>query len=75
MLWHAFITFRFSLITPIKSWFWLGPDTIAVAMNFLSGILVLLFGVGTIKEITEYFKSKFTLKDGQKNAFELAFYS
>jgi hypothetical protein len=33
---HIFIAFWFSLIQPIKSRFWLSPDTIAVAMNFLS---------------------------------------
>jgi hypothetical protein len=42
---HVFISFRFSLIQPIKSRFWLAPDTIAVAMNFLSGIFVLVFGL------------------------------
>lgn len=40
---HMFITFFFTLIQPIKSWFRLSPDTIAVAMNFLSGIFVLIF--------------------------------
>lgn len=40
---HMFITFRFALITPIKSRFRMAPDTIAVAMNFLSGVLVLIF--------------------------------
>jgi len=44
MLWYSFITFRFSLIQPIKSWFRLAPDTIAVAMNFLGGILSLVIG-------------------------------
>ena len=55
---HAFITFRFALINPIKSRFWLAPDTIAVAMNFLSGIFVLIFGTGLIKEVLTYFSSK-----------------
>ena len=40
---HMFIAFWFGLITPIKSWFWLSPDSVAVAMNFLSGIFVMLF--------------------------------
>ncbi|MFA5748226.1 MAG: hypothetical protein WC872_03900 [Candidatus Absconditabacterales bacterium] len=55
LLWHSFIAFWFSLIQPIKSWFWLAPDTIAVAMNFLSGIFVLLFGIGLTKQVLEYF--------------------
>lgn len=53
-----FITFRFSLIQPIKSRFWLGADTIAVAMNFLSGIFVLIFGMGLIKEVLGFFGKK-----------------
>ncbi|NOZ44539.1 MAG: hypothetical protein GXP45_05385 [bacterium] len=44
-LWHSFIAFWFSLIKPINSRFWLKADTIAVAMNFLSGPLVLFFGL------------------------------
>ena len=59
-LWHMFITFFFALINPIKSRFWLAPDTIAVAMNFLSGILVLIFGTGLIKEAISYFAPKKT---------------
>jgi hypothetical protein len=54
-LWHMFITFFLALIQPIKSRFWLSPDTIAVAMNFLSGIFVLIFGTGLIKEAITYF--------------------
>lgn len=50
-----FITFFFALIQPIKSWFWLSPDTIAVAMNFLSGLFVLVFGTALIKEAMMYF--------------------
>jgi len=57
-LWHMFITFRFSLIQPIKSRFWLSPDTIAVAMNFLSGILVLVFGMGLVDEVLWFFGKK-----------------
>jgi len=55
---HVFITFRFSLITPIKSWFWMSPDNVAVAMNFLSGIFVLIFGTGLIREVLQYFSTK-----------------
>lgn len=55
---HIFITFFFALINPIKSRFWIAPDTIAVAMNFLSGIFVLIFGTGLIKEAINYFAPK-----------------
>lgn len=57
-MWHMFITFFFALIQPIKSRFWIAPDTIAVAMNFLSGIFVLIFGTGLIKEAISYFAPK-----------------
>jgi len=53
-----FISFRFSLIQPIKSRFWLAPDTIAVAMNFLSGIFVFVFGLGLVKEVMNFFGKK-----------------
>lgn len=57
-LWHMFILFFFGLIQPIKSRFWLSPDTIAVAMNFLSWIFVLIFGTGLVKEVLTYFSPK-----------------
>lgn len=69
---HVFITFRFSLITPIKSRFWMAPDTIAVAMNFLSGILVLVFGTGLIREVIAYFAPK---KDEDETITSVGFYS
>ncbi|MEI7562707.1 MAG: hypothetical protein WCJ39_03150 [bacterium] len=53
-----FIAFWFGLITPIKSRFWLAPDTIAVAMNFLSGIFVMIFGLGVIDELLSFFAKK-----------------
>jgi len=64
MLRHAFITFWFSLIQPIKWWFWLSADNIAVSMNFLSWIFVLLFSLGVVKEILNFFEKKLeTIKD------------
>lgn len=57
-LWHAFITFWFSLIKPIKWWFWLSPDNIAVSMNFLSWLFVLFFGLWVVKEIINFFEKK-----------------
>jgi uncharacterized membrane protein len=44
-------------------------------MNFLSGVLVLLFGIGTIKEITEYFKDKLSVKEDKNSIFDFAFYT
>jgi type IV secretory pathway TrbL component len=67
-----FITFRFALITPIKSRFRMAPDTIAVAMNFLSGVLVLVFGTGLIKEVIGYFAPK---NDEEETITTLGMYS
>jgi hypothetical protein len=41
----------------------MAPDTIAVAMNFLSGIFVLIFGTGLIKEAISYFAPKKSEED------------
>lgn len=56
-LWYAFISFWF-WIWSIFSGNWLSPDTIAVAMNFLSGPLCLIFGILLIKEVLDYFIPK-----------------
>lgn len=53
-LWLSYIAYFFSLIQPIKSRFWLSPDNIAVSMNFLSGLFVLVFWLGLIKEFVWY---------------------
>jgi len=50
----SYIAYFFSLIQPIKSWFWLSPDNIAVSMNFLSGLFVLIFWLGLVKEFIGY---------------------
>ena len=54
---YAFIAFWFS-IGSIFSGGWLSPDTIAVAMNFLSWPLCLIFGLILIKEILNFFVKK-----------------
>jgi hypothetical protein len=59
-LWLSYIAFFFSLIQPIKSRFWLSADNIGVSMNFLSGLFVLIFGIGLVKEFVWYVYS--TLK-------------
>ena len=56
-LWHGFVSFRFGLVWGIKK-FRIWPDTIAVAMNFLSWIFVLFLGLGSIKEILQFFSKK-----------------
>jgi len=51
MLWLSYISFWFSLIEPIKWRFRIAPSTFGVALNFLSGIMVLLFAIAVGSEI------------------------
>lgn len=60
-LWHSFIAFFFSLIKPISTGFWISADTVAVNMNFLSGIFVLFFGLGVLHSIQNFFTTKDTI--------------
>lgn len=52
-MWHMFITYFFSLAGATNGLFGLGADTVAVAMNFWSAVLVLLLGVGIVCQVTE----------------------
>ncbi|MCK9467403.1 MAG: hypothetical protein M0P94_03680 [Candidatus Absconditabacterales bacterium] len=63
---HSFIAFWFS-IGKVFSGSWLSPDTIAVSMNFLSGPLVLFFGLALINEAIEYFGEKLKLSQLSKS--------
>ena len=56
-LWYSFISFWFS-IGSIFWGNWLSPDTIAVAMNFLSWPLCLIFWLALIKEVLDFFVPK-----------------
>ena len=56
-LWYAFISFWF-WIWSVFSWSRLSPDTIAVAMNFLSWPLCLVLWLLLIKEVLDFFISK-----------------
>lgn len=64
-LWHSFIAFFFSLWAPLSSVLNIAKDTVAVNLNTLSGILVLIFGLGAIKEILTVFKRKDTEEKSQ----------
>lgn len=57
-VWYAFIAFRFALIKPIANFFWLSPDTIAIVMNFISGLLVMTFGLWAIVEVEKWLIKK-----------------
>jgi hypothetical protein len=59
---HSFIAFWFS-IGSIFSGNRMSPDTVAVSMNFLSGPLVLLFGLALINEVIEFFSEKLKLSN------------
>ncbi|HRX64250.1 MAG TPA: hypothetical protein P5060_04050 [Candidatus Absconditabacterales bacterium] len=59
---HSFIAFWFS-IGSIFGGGWLSADTIAVSMNFLSGPLVLLFGLVLINEVITYISEKIKISE------------
>lgn len=63
---HSFIAFWFSLWR-LFGGSWLSPDTIAVSMNFLSGPLVLFFGLALINECIQYFGEKLKLSELTKS--------
>lgn len=54
---YSFIAFWFS-IGSVFSGNWLSPDTVAVAMNFLSWPLCLIFGLLLINEVLDFFVNK-----------------
>lgn len=62
-LWMAYIAFWFSLIQPLAPRFTLAPDTVAVVMNFLSGPLSLLFGLGALRKVIDYVIGRFVTID------------
>ncbi|MBP7841156.1 hypothetical protein KA037_00560 [Patescibacteria group bacterium] len=57
-MWFSYIAFWFALIEPIKSFFWIAPDTVAVSLNFLSGVFVMIFGLGLVRETLAYLSKK-----------------
>ena len=54
---YAFISFWFG-IWSVFSWNRLSPDTIAVAMNFISWPLCLIFGLLLVNEVLDFFVPK-----------------
>lgn len=54
-LWMVYIAYWFSLMRPLSPWFTLAPDTVAVVMNFLSGLFALVFGLGALSKAIAYF--------------------
>lgn len=56
--WHLFITFCFSLCWLSDGLLGLSSDTIAVALNFWSGIMVLIFGVCLLFQVSTLFSKK-----------------
>ena len=60
MLWYSYVTFWFTLMQPLKNRFWIGPDTIAVAMNFLSALFVIIFGLPLIQQFIGWLSTKWT---------------
>ncbi len=50
-LWLSYIWFWFGLFLPFGDWLRLSPDTVALVMNFLSGIFVLVLGVVWVRKL------------------------
>ncbi|MDR0606946.1 MAG: hypothetical protein LBG52_01020 [Candidatus Peribacteria bacterium] len=57
-MWHMLITFFFSLTGLTGGRLGLSSDTIAVSMNFLSGALTLLLGIGLVYQVSALFRKK-----------------
>jgi len=70
MLWYSYIAFWFWLLEPIKNWR-LWPNTIPVAMNFLSGILVLIFWIGLVGQFLKLINSIKNINNKKKDNTEL----
>lgn len=76
--WHLFITFFFSLAGLGNGILGLSPDTIAVAMNFWSAILVLVLGIALIFQISSLLPKSIKQKreplkeDKKTDSFSLA---
>ena len=52
----------------------MGPNTLPVAINFLSGPLTLLLGIGVIKQILSYFKKEDDNEEQNTFAFYLGWF-
>jgi hypothetical protein len=64
-IWMPYISFWFSLFW-FSNWFlWISADTIAIEMNFLSGIFVIIFGTGLMRALTsvlrEWYKDSWNI--------------
>jgi hypothetical protein len=55
-IWMVYISYWFSLFQPLTS-FTLAPDTVAVVMNNVSGWVSLLFGLGALYKVINFFKN------------------
>lgn len=53
---YAYITYRFSLFTPFKSFLGLSADTIAIEMNARSSLFVLIFWTALVAEFMAFLK-------------------
>jgi|GEM_PF-816901 hypothetical protein len=70
-LWHGFIAFFFGLWAPVTKILNIAKDTVAVNLNAFSGVLVLIFGLGVIKEALLTFNRKSDNEDKSQTSFLL----
>ncbi len=70
-LWHGFIAFFFWLWAPVTKILNIAKDTVAINLNAFSGVLVLIFGLGVIKEALLTFNRKSENEDRSQTSFLL----
>ena len=72
-LWYMYITFFFSLFGPLDGFLWISVDTIAIEMNFWSGIFVLLLWLGLVLEVVDLLRSLVQKETDNTYAQRIAF--
>ncbi len=53
-IWFGYLTFWFKFMYIFGQNTWISADNLAVIMNFISGVLVLVFGLILVKEIVSF---------------------
>lgn len=74
-VWYGYITYFFSLFTPISNWR-ISPDTLATVSNFFSWIFVLIFWMWLIRETIDLINDNLSWNNQKYNTFlkEIVFY-
>ena len=68
-LWQGYISFFFSLWAPLGNFFNIAKDTVAINLNAFSGVLVLIFWLGVLKEALLVFGRKESSEETDQTSF------